>query len=297
MGDRAGLPTSGIIQAMYPIHTVGPIDYLLIGHLTQDITSRGPQLGGTATYSALTARALGLKVGIVTSWGGELSLAPLDGIGIANSPAVYSTTFENIHTLQGRMQYIHHVAERLDLNLVPEAWMKAPIVHLGPVAQEVEPGLVRHFSGSFLGVTPQGWMRAWDESLAIYHTEWPEASFVLHNAGAAVISVEDVDGDEDRIEEMASATRVLAVTERDEGVRIFWNGDIRRFRSPAVTEVDATGAGDIFAAAFFFRLYATRDPWEAARFATQLAAISVTRPGLQAIPTPEEIQECMVEVF
>jgi sugar/nucleoside kinase (ribokinase family) len=64
-----------------------------------------------------------------------------------------------------------------------------------------------------------------------------------------------------------------------------------------VIELDPTGAGDIFAAAFFFRLYNTRDPWEAARFATQLAAISVTRSGLQSIPTQEEIQDSMAEVL
>jgi len=64
-----------------------------------------------------------------------------------------------------------------------------------------------------------------------------------------------------------------------------------------VIELDTTGAGDVFAAAFFFRLYTTRDPWEAARFATQLASISVSRPGLQGIPTQEEIQDCMAEVL
>ena len=61
--------------------------------------------------------------------------------------------------------------------------------------------------------------------------------------------------------------------------------------------MDATGAGDIFAAAFFVRLSATRDPWAAARFATQLAARSVTRRGLDAIPTQAEIQECLMEVL
>jgi sugar/nucleoside kinase (ribokinase family) len=78
---------------------------------------------------------------------------------------------------------------------------------------------------------------------------------------------------------------------------LYWNGDVRRFPAQEVTEVDPTGAGDIFAAAFFYRLYTTRDPWEAARFATQLATISVTRPGLRGVPTPEEIQDCMVEVY
>ena len=64
-----------------------------------------------------------------------------------------------------------------------------------------------------------------------------------------------------------------------------------------MSEIDATGAGDIFAAAFFVRLLTTQDPWEAARFATHLSACSVTRKGLKGIPTAEEIQACMVEVF
>jgi sugar/nucleoside kinase (ribokinase family) len=61
--------------------------------------------------------------------------------------------------------------------------------------------------------------------------------------------------------------------------------------------VDATGAGDIFTAGFFVRLYQTRDPWEAARFATHLAAYSVTRRGLHGIPTHAEIEHCKMEVL
>jgi sugar/nucleoside kinase (ribokinase family) len=45
------------------------------------------------------------------------------------------------------------------------------------------------------------------------------------------------------------------------------------------------------------RLHATRDPWEAARFANQIAAISVTRTGLDSIPTPNEVQESLLEVL
>ncbi len=274
-----------------------PIDYLVVGHITQDLSEEGLRLGGTATFASLTARALGLRVGLVTSWGGEIPLGPLSEFPLVNSPAVNSTTFENIDTPEGRVQLIYHVANSLDLNLIPESWLNTPIVHLGPVAQEVEPSLMRRFSNNFVGVTPQGWLRAWDAKGRVSPCEWPEAAFVLQQAGAAVISSEDVAGDEARIEELASACRVLAVTENNEGVRLFWNGDVRRFRAPQVDAVDTTGAGDIFATAFFFRLYATRDPWEAARFATQLASISVTRHGLDGIPTADEIQDCLVEVL
>lgn len=282
------------MQQLVPLQE---IDYLVIGHITQDITPQGPRMGGTATFSALTARALGLRVGIVTSWGSELALDALDQIPVANFPTERSTTFENIYTPQGRVQILHYVAPTLDFHHIPEAWRQTPIIHLGPVAQEVEPGLVRHIQSSLVGLTPQGWLRAWDEKGHVYPTEWPEAAFSLRQAGAAVISVEDVSGSEERIEEMAFYCRILAVTEASHGSRLYWNGDVRRFRPPIVPEVDATGAGDIYAAAFFSRLYSTRDPWEAARFATLVSSFSVTRTGLDSIPTPAEIQECLTEVL
>ena len=282
---------------MLQLTPIEPVDYLVIGHITRDLTAEGPRLGGTATYATLTALALGLRVGVVTSWGAELPLGPLRQVPIISYPTETSTTFENVYTPHGRIQYLHHVAPALDYNIVPDPWRSAPIVHLGPVAQEVEPNLMRNFPASLIGLTPQGWLRTWNEQGHVYPCEWPEATFVLQRAGAAIISVEDVAFDESRIEEMASSCRIFVVTEADQGSRLYWNGDVRRFRPPKIKEVDATGAGDIYAAAFFSRLYTTRDPWEAARFATQLAAHSVTRPGLEGIPTQQEIEECLVEVY
>jgi hypothetical protein len=282
---------------MLEINLLEPVDYLVIGHLTVDETPDGRRLGGTVTYAGLMAQALGLRVGIVTSWGNELSLDPLNRIPVSSYPTERSTIFENVYTARGRVQYLRHAAPTLDYYHIPEPWRQAGIVHLAPVAQEVEPGLVRNFPSALIGVTPQGWLRSWGEDGRVYKSEWPEASFVLQRAGAAVISVEDLGNDENRIDEMAALCRILAVTEGPEGVRLFWNGDVRRFRPPNVAVVDATGAGDIFAACFFARLYTTRDPWEAARFATQLSAISVTRPGLAGIPTSDEIEACMVEVY
>lgn len=272
------------------------IDYLVIGHITIDLFPEGERLGGTATFAALTAKALGLKVGIVTSWGGELPLGELGAIPIISYPTEKSTTFENIYTPTGRIQRVLHVAPRLEYYQIPEHWRSASIVHLAPVAQEVEPSLVRNFPSALICTTPQGWLRSWDQAGWVSKTEWPEARFVLERCGAAIISDADVMADEERLEEMAAACPVFAVTNGHAGARVFWHGDVRSFRPPPVTEIDPTGAGDIFAATFFSRLYSTRDPWEAARFANQIAAISVTRIGLQGIPTPDEIQGCMIEI-
>jgi hypothetical protein len=282
---------------MHALSPSQPVDYLLIGHITIDLTPNGKQLGGTVTFSALTAQAMGLRVGIVTSWANEVALGPLSTIAMINYPTEQSTTFENIYTSNGRHQIVHAVAPRLDYYNIPEAWRSAPIVHLGPVAQEVEPSLVRNFPTSLIGITPQGWLRRWDSNGRVSRTEWPEARFVLERSGATVISSSDVDHDESRIEEMAAACRVMAVTEGPGGARVYWNGDVRRFRAAEVVEVDPTGAGDIFATAFFARLFSTRDPWEAGRFATLMGSVSVTRPGLAGIPTPDEVNQSLVEVF
>lgn len=277
--------------------TLEPVDYLVIGHLSCDITPNGPRLGGTAAYAALTGRALGLRVGVVTAWGGEVPLDVLDGIKVQSVPVQRSTTFENKYTPAGRIQHIHHAAPDLSFDNVPEAWRRAPIVHIGPIAGEAKSLVDGKFSSSLMGLTPQGWLRRWDSAGRVGPGDWPEAHVMLARAGAAVLSIEDVGGDEDCIEAMATACKVLAVTEGPAGARLYWNGDLRRFRAPSLEEVDATGAGDIFAAAFFWRLYVTRDPWAAARFATHLASFSVRRFGLDGIPTQEEIQTCLVEVL
>jgi sugar/nucleoside kinase (ribokinase family) len=140
-------------------------------------------------------------------------------------------------------------------------------------------------------------MRQWDSECRVSRAEWKNADFSMARASAVVISREDVNGDDELIEHMAHQTRVLVVTESAAGAVLYWNGDRRRFRAPHITEVDATGAGDVFAAAFFFRLLNTRDPWEATRFATQLASRSVKRVGLDGIATQREIEECMMEVL
>ncbi len=51
---------------------------------------------------------------------------------------------------------------------------------------------------------------------------------------------------------------------------------MRKFPAPSVEEVNPTGAGDIFAAAFLVRLQQTKgNPWEAAEFATSIASATV----------------------
>ncbi|MEM5773866.1 MAG: PfkB family carbohydrate kinase [Anaerolineaceae bacterium] len=282
---------------MLSLTTLDKPDYVVIGHITQDITPAGLTPGGTVLYSGLTARAMGMKVGILSSLHPDFELQLPAGVGLQIIPSQVTSRFKNVQTPEGRRQFLYQKAADLGADDVPTAWSSAKLVQLGPVAREVDPAVLSRFPGALKCITPQGWMRDWDDEGAISYRKWQEFDTTLKQADIASFSIEDVQKDEEVVEQMAACVPVLAVTEAQNGARIYWNGDIRRFRAPRVEEVDVTGAGDIFAAVFFIRYYQTRNPWEAARLAIQMASQSIMRRGLHSIPTHAEIQNHKIEII
>jgi sugar/nucleoside kinase (ribokinase family) len=280
----------------YPSVSEKP-DYVIVGHITQDISPEGLTPGGTVLYSGLTARAMGMKVGILSSLHFDFALSLLDGVQLHIKPSEVTSRFKNVQTPAGRKQYIYQKAADLSAADVPQDWLSAKIVHLGPVANEVDADILSLYKNSLKCVTPQGWMRAWDTGGLISYRQWPDFERTLSMADMASFSIEDVQYDEEIIEQMAACIPILAITEAQNGARIYWNGDIRRFKAPATEEVDVTGAGDIFAAVFFTRYCQTRDPWEAARLAIKLASSSITRRGLSSIPLAEEILNGKIDII
>jgi len=277
--------------------TIEKPDYLVIGHITRDLHSNGISLGGTAAFSAVCADALGRTPAIATACETNYATPALDEFSVFKKESLHTTTFENIETPTGRKQILHSVAVKIFPLDIPKKWTSAPIVHLGPVADEIDPHLVDLFSDSFIGVTPQGWMRTRDENKHVQFKPWEAADMLLERANAVVISIEDVRGDEDLIHAYASKTKIMAVTEGFNGARIYWNGDVRHFSAPEVTLVDPTGAGDIFAAAFFDRMEKTSDPWESGKQAVRIASRSVTRCGLAGVPTIQEIRSFQIQLI
>ncbi|MGC9395029.1 MAG: PfkB family carbohydrate kinase [Anaerolineae bacterium] len=275
--------------------TLAPIDYLVIGHVTHDILPNGARvLGGTVSYASLTAAALGRAVGIVTSASVDADLAPLDTIAtLVRRPAPATTTFENVYVNGHREQYVYTFAAPLTQEAVPKPWLKTPIVHLGPIMRECDPELADYYAGkTFLGLTPQGWMRNSDARGHVFPIAWAEAEHLLPLASAVVLSIEDIGGNWDLATQFAQRTRVLVVTCGWDGGTLFIEGRPTTFPAAPVTQVDPTGAGDIFATAFFIAMASGAQPPAATRFAACLAARSVTRVGLASAPRPDEVAAC-----
>ena len=261
-----------------------PIDYLVIGHITRDIAPEQPngyKAGGTVTFSGRLAQALGYQTAVLTSARPDYELSPfMDGIDTHVIPAAEDTIFDNIYQDNNRIQVLHGVAEKITLNDLPPTWQNPAIVHLGPLTNEVDPQFVHAFPDSLIGLTPQGWMRRWGDDGRVYARSFPAEKMLLQNATATVISEEDL-LDDDMLGRYIAWSDILVMTQNYAGCTVFANGRTHQVAAPQIDLVEPTGAGDIFAAAFFVQLHRNHgDPIQAAEFANHVAAHSVTTPHL-----------------
>jgi sugar/nucleoside kinase (ribokinase family) len=251
-------------------------------------------LGGTATYSALTARNMGARVGVHTSASYEPGLIDtLRGVLVARVPAEYTTCFVNEYQNGKRRQTIESVAEKLTYEQILPEWRNPPVVHFGPLNQEFDAALVQRFPRSLIGVTPQGWMRGWDESGVVRAVDWADADKVLARADVVIISEHDV-ADRSVIEEWARRARMLVVTMGQRGCAVHRPGEAvyqsAGFKSGV--EVDPTGAGDVFAAAFLWHLHSSGGDWRtAADWANCVASFAVEKRGVTGVPKLADVEK------
>jgi hypothetical protein len=268
-----------------------------MGHVAADWLAglRRPILGGTAAYAAATARNLGAQVGVHTSAAYESGLIDLlFGAYVARVPADFTTSFENTYGADGtRRQRVESLAEPLTYEQLLPEWRSAPLVHLAPLCGELDVSLVERFPNAFLGVTPQGWLRAWDDDGLVHPIDWLEADRVLTRADAVVVSEHDV-SDRAALDRWASAAKLLVVTLGQRGARVFKRGEPTPYHSQAFTPakvLDPTGAGDVFAAAYFWRLHRTGDWRGAADWANCVASFAVEKRGPMGVPRLAEVEQ------
>ncbi|MBV9786650.1 MAG: ribokinase [Chloroflexi bacterium] len=269
------------------------IDYVVIGHICADLQPDGStRLGGTALFAALTAHCLGLRTAILTACAPDFDLSAIpEGVQIFRQPSPETTIFENRYHADGRTQLLHARAETIDLRYVPDAWLDAPIVHIAPITQEVPDTVAALFPQAQIGVTPQGWIRTVQPDKIV--TTAPNDLLALPFTGVRIVilSEEDVQSDEPLVEQLAQRIPILVLTRAERGATVFVSGvptDVAAFPAKVV---DPTGAGDVFAAAFFMALQQGQLPVAAARWACAAASYAIEGPGISTLPTIRQVEE------
>lgn len=284
--------------------------FLAIGHVTRDLHPDGSYtLGGTVTFATLTAARLGLSAGIVTCADTQLITelsTHLPGIALHVRPCATTTTFVNQYHEGFRTQYLHARGDSIQTTDVPESWHNAPIILFGPLAQELAAEFVPLFPrrpGTLIAATPQGWLRRWDPDGRVWPTPWLAAEQTLPLLDVLILSHDDLlpFAEGNRTEADAILTRwsmhvpLLVATDGRHGATLFRRGITKRFPAYKVDEVDPTGAGDVFAAAFLAHLHRYGKPEEAVDFANCVASFSIEKEGIEGIPTVEMIEKRMRE--
>jgi sugar/nucleoside kinase (ribokinase family) len=90
---------------------------------------------------------------------------------------------------------------------------------------------------------------------------------------------------------------LVVLTRGANGFTVFGDAGCHDFEAPTAQEVDPTGAGDVFAAAFLVRWRETGGDLEAtARFAATAAALSTEAEGFDGVATRERIEAAMAGV-
>jgi 1D-myo-inositol 3-kinase len=268
-------------------------DFLVIGHVTKDLQEDGYTIGGTVTFASLTARNLGRRTAVATRASPDLNLNSLyQGIEVLSLPSPATSTFQNLYSTNGtRTQYLRAVADPIKAEDIPPAWREARVVLLGPLTNELEGGIAKVFSHSLIGVTPQGWMRRWDGDGRVFPKPWEGAAGVLNYARVVIFSENDVQRDENVIQTYARLAEILVVTKGAKGATVYHQGQVRHLPAFETVEVDPTGAGDVFAAAYLIELGRSGDPYAAAHFANCVASFVVEKPGAEGIPTLEQVKQ------
>ena len=128
------------------------------------------------------------------------------------------------------------------------------MIHLGPVAREIDTHQALALTPDFLGITPQGWMREWpmERGGRVRHVPLRLPPELLGRTDTIVVSDEEIAQARSAVE-WVGARRIGVVTLGPNGCNLLYAGHRAELPGYPVKTVDLTGAGDVFAAAFFVK--------------------------------------------
>ena len=253
----------------------GPNKYLCIGHICHDQSPNGVTLGGTPVFARPWINALGFDCSLITSYGLDFRFSDwTQDLDCKVLPAEKTSVFENIYKGQNRVQYLRGKAAIIKSSDVLDSDITAEVIHLCPIANEVDLQLLYNLSpDQFTVATPQGWLRYNDQYKLIHYKpiDWSQ----LKSLNAIVISEEDVPNLKTLLPSILIPQQLFVVTKGAAGSIAYLAGKDYFFPAYPVPINHLTGLGDAFSAVLFAQYYKTQDLEESMIMATCAASIQV----------------------
>jgi len=264
---------------------------LAVGHVTFDRRDQGEVLGGSVSYASLTVRRLGWEAAVLTAAGPDFEPArDLPGTPAFVHPSSTTTRFANIYEAGGhRRQVMSSRADDIELLPLPEEWRAPDALLLSPLVGEIKGALAPSFEAGCVGAIAQGWLRAFDAEGKVRAQDWVDPGRALPGVHVLFLSQHDLPEGRDPRDFLAHVPMV-AVTRGWKGVTLLSReGEVEVPGYPR-PEVDPTGAGDVFAAAFLVGYHERADPQQAAVFACCAASCAVEGVGASSLGDRAEIE-------
>jgi len=270
--------------------------YVCVGHCCHDKVDDKFILGGTCSYAAIVAKKLGQKAAVLTSVGKDFQFRKVFkdmGIPFFSAHSEKTTVFQNDYEKGFRTQYLHSRAQTITVSDIPNKLCKPDILHLCLIANELEFKIAKAFEAQLVGAAIQGALRKWDKNglIAYKEMDWKK----LRNIDIVILSEEDIGGRKKILGKIAKYVDQVILTKADKGAHVFYRGGEYHFPSFSVKEVEATGAGDVFATAYLIKYYETKNIEEACIYAHCAASFIIEGLGLENLPDEELIQERIIE--
>ncbi len=264
-------------------------EFLAVGHVTLDQLETGITPGGSALYAAITASQLRMPSGILTSLGDDFPCGKVfSGFQYRYTKSAHTTCFINRYD-GSRFQQIQAVADHIGVESISAEWVNIPVVYFCPVAREIGPELIHRLQPTLAGAGLQGWLRTWDDEGRVWPVRWENGASLLLHFQMVIMSEEDIVGMENIVEECRRVVPMVFLTRGSRGATLFLKK--RSYYIPAYSalEIDPTGAGDVFGAAFMVAYYRSGDWSKAAMIASCTASLAVEAHGIKGIPTAKAV--------
>jgi len=264
------------------VTTQGGIELVVVGHVTVDHVDGDIRPGGAALYAALAARKLGVRAGIVTSFAQDYPfLDVLAGIPSRVIEAERTTEMVNAYHDDLRFQRIKAVAATIRHRHLEGIRMSddAAVLYC-PVVHEIAPPYPALSPEGLCGLAPQGLFRSWDDEGNVTKCQWAESEAGLAGVDVVCMSEDDTNVPDELADGFSG--KAFVITKGVEGCRVHAGADIYDFPAVFADELDPTGAGDVFAAAFLVSLRAGEAVSQAAKIAAREAAASIEYEGVGA---------------
>lgn len=194
-----------------------------------------------------------------------------------------------------RTQRVANLGNQIQPKDIPEDYLEARAIHLGPVFNEISMETMRFLrenSKALITLDPQGFLRR-EENGAVFQKEMDYSLLDFVD----VVKVSEKDIPKENIKDLTARCKNVIVTRGTNGSTVFFEGKTTEIPFFKSIVVDETGAGDVYMAGFIKKFLESKNMEKSALFGSAAASFSVENFGLNGIRGEKEINERVKTLF